>query len=99
MIACVDFEATVRLIMRIFLEAMEMGGIAKRYPHAIFTISGSVATWSAPEQFDVFANAARLGVAIAGNNVMSGVRDHASIHSLLCRDNWHYTKGSETNQR
>jgi hypothetical protein len=46
MVECVDYEATVRLLARIFLKAMEMGGIAKRYPHAIFTIGGCA---SAPE--------------------------------------------------
>jgi hypothetical protein len=95
MIATVDHEPTVRLVARIFLEAMEMGGLAKRYPRVIFTIGGSVVMWSAPEQFDLFANAARLGVAIAGNNVASGIHDHASIATLLYKDNWRYAKGSK----
>jgi hypothetical protein len=71
MIQRVDYKATVRLWMRIFMEAMEMGAVAERFPRATFTIGGSSKTQAVPQQFDVFANAARLGVALAVNNVAS----------------------------
>jgi hypothetical protein len=87
-----DYERTVRVVARVFLGAMEMGGLAKQFPHAIFTIGASAETWVAPDQCNLFANAARLGVAIAGDNVASGVHDHASIVALLYSDNWHYAE-------
>jgi hypothetical protein len=95
MIECLDYEATMRMLARIFLEAMEMGAVAERFPRAIFTIGCSSATRSAPQQFDLFANVARLGVALTGINVASGIHDHASIRDLLRKDGWHYSKGAE----
>jgi hypothetical protein len=79
MIECLDYEATMRMLARIFLEAMEMGAVAERFPRAIFTIGCSSATRSAPQQFDLFANVARLGVALTGINVASGIQDKPAI--------------------
>jgi hypothetical protein len=47
MIELLDHESTDRFLMRIFMEAMEMGAVAERFPHATFTIGGGAETWSA----------------------------------------------------
>jgi hypothetical protein len=86
MIEFANREDTMRFLMRVFMETLEMGAIAKRFPRASFTVGGSAATWKVPRQFDLFANAARLGIALAGNNVASGIRDHSAIEHLLQED-------------
>jgi hypothetical protein len=73
------------------LEANEMGNLARRFPHACFTIGASAKTWKVAGSFDFFATVARLGVVLAGRNVASGAHDHASIAHLLYKDNWHYS--------
>jgi hypothetical protein len=90
-----DYELTVRAVMRVILEAMEMGGLARQFPHVAFSIGACAETWKAPEACNLFADAAKLGVALAGDNVASGVHDHASISELLFKDNWRYAKGTE----
>jgi hypothetical protein len=88
-------EEYQRLLMHIFSLALEMGVLAKRYPHSSFAISGCAATWKAPEQFDVFASAARLGIAMTGSNVASGVRDYAAVEHLLSIDRGHYKNNAD----
>jgi hypothetical protein len=63
--------------------ALEMGVLAERFPHSSFAIGGRATTWKAPEQFDVFASAARFGIAFARTNVASGIHDYAVIAHLL----------------
>jgi hypothetical protein len=89
MIPTDDYELTARAVVCVFLEAMEMGGLAEQFPRAIFTIGASAETWETPDQYNLFPNAARLGVAIAAGNVASGVHDHGSIVALLYKDNSH----------
>jgi hypothetical protein len=62
---------------------VEMGILAKRFPHVSFAIGASAKTWEVEESYDFFANVARLGVVLAGRNVASGVHDRASIIDLL----------------
>jgi hypothetical protein len=90
-----DYELTMRAVARVFLEAMEMGSLAKQFPRVAFAIGACADTWKVGEACECFANAARLGVALAGNNVASGVHDHASVSELLFEDNWRYSKGAE----
>jgi hypothetical protein len=95
MIEVETHEEYQRLLMRIFSLALEMGVLAKRYPHSSFAIGGRAATWKAPEQFDVFASAARLGIAMTGTNVAYGIRDYAAIEHLLSTDQWHYENNAD----
>jgi hypothetical protein len=72
-------EDTMRLATRVFVGAIEMVTLARRFPHAVFAIGASAKTWKVDGFFDFFAAVARIGVTLAGRNVASGVRDRASI--------------------
>jgi hypothetical protein len=65
--------------MKIFTEAVEMGLMAHQFPRAIFTVGANADTWAVDERFDFYATIARIGLAITGHNVPSGVHDHAAI--------------------
>jgi hypothetical protein len=96
MIAFETHDEYRRLLMYIFSLALEIGVLAERYPHSSFAIGGCSTTWGVPEQFDVFASAARLGIAMTGTNVASGIHNYAAVTHLLSIDQWHYRNNEAT---
>jgi hypothetical protein len=101
-VAAGNHEAVMTLAMKIFLEAIEMGQMARQFPRAVFTVGTDASTWSVDKRFDFYASVARCGVAMTGRNVASGIHDHATI--AQCRnsakkegstDCWHYAKSPE----
>jgi hypothetical protein len=90
MIVFETFDEYQRLLMYLFGLPLEMGVLAERCPHSSFAIGGCSKTWGVPEQFDVFASAVRLGIAMAGTNVASGIHNYAAMAHLLLSDQWHF---------
>jgi hypothetical protein len=43
------------LAMKVFLEAIEMGQMAHRFPRAIFTVGAEADTWTVDERIDLYA--------------------------------------------
>jgi hypothetical protein len=78
-VAAGDHEAVGELAMKIFAEALDMGLMAHQFPRAIFTVGANADTWNVDERYDFYATIARIGLAMTGHNVASGVHDHAAI--------------------
>jgi hypothetical protein len=91
-IAAGDHKAVMDLAMRIFLESIEMGNMARRFPRAIFAIGADAKTWKVDATCNFSAVAARIGVILTRRNVVSGAQDHASITGWRRVDEWRYMK-------
>jgi hypothetical protein len=82
--------ATVDLAVRVFLEAIEMDSMARRFPRAIFAIGVDARTWGVDQSF--YSTAARIGVVLTGRNVASGMCDHQTLQRWRRTDGWRYMK-------
>jgi hypothetical protein len=83
--------------MRIFVVALEMGAMARRFPHAVFAVGGDAKLWGADKAFDFYATAARIGLILTGRNVATGACDRESMQDHRRGDGWHYC-GSSTSE-
>jgi hypothetical protein len=86
-------EDTMRAATRVFLEAIEMGNLARRFPRASFAIGACAKTWKVDGSYDFFANVARLGVALTGRNKTIGTTPRAPRikQQLQSRHGWSET--------
>jgi hypothetical protein len=98
-VAAGEHEAVGELAMGIFMEAVEAGLMARQFPRAIFTVGANADAWDVDERYDFYATIARVGFAMTGRNVASGVHDHAviamrrrSVQKEGSKDSWRYVK-------
>jgi hypothetical protein len=101
-VAAGDHEAAGELATKVFVESIEMGRMAHQFPRAVFAVGANADTWAVDEMFDFYASIPRIGLAVTGHNVASGLHDHATIaqrrHSVKkvdSADNWRYAKSGE----